>query len=176
MNNPDSPATSRQTWALFCLTKKDHRNMNLTKQQASELIEKYKAEKPAKADKEKAFQDIWDKAHEAGLNAGKNAIPTPMIVQERENPLDDNSKLKKLYHVSEGACGFAWVNIKPATSSFARWMKKQGLARPDSYYGGITVWISEFGQSITRKEAYGSAFAKVLQNNGIKAYMSSRMD
>lgn len=38
INNPDDPATSRQLWALFCMTKKDYRGKGLTKQQASDLI------------------------------------------------------------------------------------------------------------------------------------------
>lgn len=38
INNPDDPATSRQLWALFCITKKDYRGKGLTKQQASDLI------------------------------------------------------------------------------------------------------------------------------------------
>ena len=31
-------ATSRQLWALYCITKKDYRNENLTKEEASKLI------------------------------------------------------------------------------------------------------------------------------------------
>lgn len=45
INNPDEPATKRQLWALFCMTKKDYRNENLTKGEASELISKLMAEK-----------------------------------------------------------------------------------------------------------------------------------
>lgn len=36
---PDAPATKRQTWALFCATKKDYRNAGLTRAQASALLE-----------------------------------------------------------------------------------------------------------------------------------------
>ena len=34
----NSKATSRQLWALYCITKKDYRNDNLTKEEASKLI------------------------------------------------------------------------------------------------------------------------------------------
>ena len=34
----NSKATSRQLWALYCITKKDYRNENLTKEEASKLI------------------------------------------------------------------------------------------------------------------------------------------
>lgn len=45
INNPDEPATSRQLWALFCMTKKDYRGKGLTKQQASDLIGELKSGK-----------------------------------------------------------------------------------------------------------------------------------
>lgn len=45
ISNPDEPATKKQLWALFCMTKKDHRSEGLTKGQASELISKLMAEK-----------------------------------------------------------------------------------------------------------------------------------
>jgi hypothetical protein len=45
INNPDDPATSRQLWALFCMTKKDYRGKGLTKQQASDLIGELKSGK-----------------------------------------------------------------------------------------------------------------------------------
>lgn len=34
----NSKATSHQLWALYCITKKDYRNENLTKEEASKLI------------------------------------------------------------------------------------------------------------------------------------------
>ena len=38
MQKPNAPATKRQTWAIFCATKKDVRNAGLTKQEASGII------------------------------------------------------------------------------------------------------------------------------------------
>lgn len=39
LTNPNAPATKRQLWALFVGTKKDHREMNLTKLEAFNLIQ-----------------------------------------------------------------------------------------------------------------------------------------
>ena len=36
----NSKATSRQLWALYCITKKDYRNKNLSKEEAAKLISK----------------------------------------------------------------------------------------------------------------------------------------
>lgn len=46
----EEKATSRQLWALYCITKKDYRGDNLSKKEASELIASFKDGKsPVKA-------------------------------------------------------------------------------------------------------------------------------
>lgn len=116
-------------------------------------------------------------ADKAGKEAADKCYPEPMIVIERANPFDDNSPIIRQYEpVMGGCCGFAWVNVKPGNGRFANWLKKTGRGRSDSYYGGVTMWISDYGQSMDLKESYAYAFAKVLSDNGIKAYGNSRMD
>lgn len=120
---------------------------------------------------------LYKLADIAGKAAADKCCPTPMIVVQRANPFDDNSPIIKQYEpVMGGCCGFAWVNVKPGNSRFANWLKKTGRGRADSYYGGVTIWISDYGQSMNLKESYAYAFAKVLSDNGIKAYANSRMD
>lgn len=119
---------------------------------------------------------IYKEAYEAGLKAGKEAIPTPMIVGQPTTPLgNDVDFTKKTYFVSEGACGFAWVTISPARGAFVNYLKSID-AGSKGYYGGYQIWVREFGQSITRKEAFAGAFAQVLRNYGISAYCESRLD
>jgi hypothetical protein len=74
-------------------------------------------------------------------------------------------------------CGFAWVNIKPATSKIARVLKERYGARK-SYYGGIDVWNpgGSMTQSMDLKEAGARAFADVLRAEGYTAYAQSRAD
>lgn len=125
---------------------------------------------------------IYDEAHAAGMAAAKECVPTPMIVSEHENPWDDSSPVVKQYApVMGGVCGFAWVNVRPGTCSFARWAKKQDLGYSDSYYGGYTIYVHGtefpgFEQSMEIKEAYAGAFAQVLRSHGIEASARSRMD
>ena len=57
-----------------------------------------------------------------------------------------------------------------------KYLKDNNIGRKDSYYGGYTIWVSGFGQSLDRKSAYARAFVKVLNDNGLKAYAMSRMD
>jgi hypothetical protein len=175
-------ATSRQTWAIFCMTGWDVRNCNLSCDDASKLIGDLKAGKEfdpklyegiRQVKKVKTetvdYKAIYDEAMNAGIEAGKNAIPTPMIVSE-------GIVGGKQWYVDEGACGFAWVVVSPATQPFARWLKKNGIVEGKSYGGGYSIWCSLFNQSITRKEAWASAFAKVLGKYNIKCYSSSRLD
>lgn len=173
-------ATSRQTWAIFCASGIDVRNCKLTKDEASTLLSSntfdrdalvasggiVKREVAPKVD----WQAVYDRAHQAGMQAGANAIPVPMVVQ------DDSSKVVKQWHVPDGVCGFAWVVVKPGTHSFARWAAKNLDAKKD-YYGGVTVkWVGEFNQSLERKEAYARAFCQVLNEAGVPASTRSRMD
>ena len=75
-------------------------------------------------------------------------------------------------------CGFAWVNIVPGTSKFARDLKKAGVVRGRSYYGGIDVW-NPGGiptQSMDVKEMCADAYVKVLGKYGIRGTAMSRAD
>ena len=120
---------------------------------------------------------IYSEAHTKGMAAGNACTPTPMVVGEPTTPLgDDIDYTKETWLVNDGVCGFAWVNIKPARGGFVKFLKDNKIGRKDSYYGGWTIWVSEFGQSVTRKENYARAFAKVLGDNGITAYNMSRLD
>lgn len=110
-------------------------------------------------------ETIWREADAAGRDAAEAVRPTPMIVEG----------MGRTYYVEDGVCGFAWVNWK-ATTAWGRWTKATGRTRKDSYYGGQTLWVSAYQQSMARKEAYARAFAKVLSDHGIDAHAGSRMD
>ena len=129
------------------------------------LREKIAAEKAERVTRYAKYQEIIDQAYKAGIEAGKNARPIPMYVIDQGIPID---------RIDDGACGFAWVAF-PGNTSFGKWAKKQGLAR-SHYPAGLCVWVTEFGQSVDRKEAFAGAYAKVLKDNGIDAYASSRLD
>ena len=122
------------------------------------------------------FQTLYDLANAAGKCAVNKLKVQPMVVQQHANIIDDSSPVINEWYVADGVCGFAWVNIKPGNSAFAKWLKTKNLADKDSYYGGVTILISDYNQSMQKKEAYAYAFAKVLRHNGIKAQSYSRMD
>lgn len=197
IQEPDAPATNKQTWAIKCLGGGDVREDGLTRQQASDMIGDLKATKETGPNRKyhsrinvdtgkksvtvtQTYEDLLGKAVEAGRTAGNYVRPTPMIVTQHTNPLDDNSPAEKTWDVPEGACGFAWVNFSMKSGlgrRFGQWLIKNDLARKDDYLGGCTIWIGDHGQSVDRKSAHANALAKVLQEAGIAdAYGSSRLD
>ena len=119
------------------------------------------------------IETLYTQARAAGLAAAQCARVAPMIVNAHKNPLDSNSEITKQYFVEDGVCGFASVVIK--NIKFANGLKKMNIGRKN-YGGGYCVSVHDFNQSLTRKEAYAHAFAKVLNDNGITAYTDSRMD
>ena len=98
MENPNAPATSRQRWALYVITKKDYRDVELTKQEAADLIKKlgdpnYKKDKPARTGSTLAsklekymtdhFEEIWKACGES--------LKIKSVVEE-DKPNDPNRK------------------------------------------------------------------------------------
>jgi hypothetical protein len=116
-------------------------------------------------------KDLYAKAHEAGMLAAEKCIPNPMGVVSIVD-----GKPQSLVIIEDGVCGFAWVNIRPARGAFVNYLKDLGIGSVDSYYGGYTIWVSDFGQSMTRKHEYAKAFARVLESWCITANAHARMD
>ena len=120
--------------------------------------------------------ELFDKAHHAGLRAGHESTPAPMVVGSPSTPLgSDIDHSKPTYFVEGGVCGFASVVIKPARGKLVSYLKSKGLGY-SHYYGGWNFPVRDFGQSLSRKEAYADAFAGVLTEAGLRAYVDSRMD
>jgi len=216
--NPDAPATKKQTFAIYCMSKVDVRNEKLTRWQCSQLIGKVKKvsdqmerakivgdfleevcsqpslpfEKKAvrKPAKKKATADqlkIFKEAQRAGEKAMKACVPTPMVVQQHENMLDDNSSVTKEWFVSDGVCGYAWVVVKCKGKGvkFINALKRAGLAGGEnsfkvfthsSYYKGFYYHVDAGNQSYELKTAYAHAFAEVLSKYEIPCYSGSRLD
>ena len=76
-------------------------------------------------------------------------------------------------------CGFAWAKIRPATSKFARALRKAGVVEEVDWNGGYTIWNpSEWrGQSMDFKEHGAEVYIRILNSYGIHGvYMGSRAD
>ena len=106
--------------------------------------------------------EIYEKAKSAALIAAK----------------EENAKLGIELYIGLD-CGFALITIIPARGRFVNYLKSINVGDTDKYNGGYKIWYSEFSigtQSISVHEKAAYAFAKVLNDNGIKAFCSSRLD
>lgn len=63
-----------------------------------------------------------------------------------------------------------FVCVKPATSSFARWVKKFGFGQKNPN-GGLLIPIKWAGESIYNKLEFANAFSDTLKTHGIDSYV-----
>ncbi len=111
----------------------------------------------------------------AGNAAADAAVPTPMVVGHASTPWGNEiDRTKPTYYVADGPCGYAWACLKGNTP-FGKWAIKMGIARR-GYPSGLSIYPTLMTQSIQRKEAWASAYAQVLRDHGIQAYVDSRLD
>jgi hypothetical protein len=92
-------------------------------------------------------------------------IPTPMVVYDGGHE----------WFVADGVCGFAWVTIRPSNCAAAEYAQKELGWKVDDYSDDMRLWVSNYSQSMQRKEVYAHKFAKVLNEHGIQAYSDSQM-
>lgn len=125
--------------------------------------------------KEQEYGGLWNAAVEAGAAAVVGLKVAPMVVTGPVGLDDEPLPGSRSWFVADGACGFAWVTVRPGNSPFANWLKKMGFARP-AYGGGVSYWVSAYNQSVQKKEAFAEAMAAKLSEYGINAVAGSRLD
>lgn len=150
ISNPDEPATKKQLWALFCMTKKDHRDEGLTKGQASELISKLMAEKNGKKT----------------TRTNKTTKPEPTIEGIAVGDVFT-------HHYGYSMCLNAYVKVKSITGKKATVVEigkdvvsgslMQGRVKPNPDVEGEETYVA-----LIRKDKYndGNVILRVPSNGG----------
>lgn len=117
---------------------------------------------------------LFESADEAGTLAA-DSIELPVVTLQ-DSDVFGNLKPDGNKYSFSGLCGFAVVHF-PANTRFSKWAVLVGIARKDSYHGGLRMNVFQFNQSYDKKVAYASAFANVLLENGIKkVWVEDRLD
>jgi len=117
------------------------------------------------------FAKLYQAAHAAGLDAGKSAMPIPMVF-EGGVP----GQKKTTYVVEDGPCGLVTIKLHSA-SNFAKFLIANKIAKKGFDWRVANIFVYDFGQSLVRQEAYADAFVAVLKNAGIeKVFVSSHID
>lgn len=130
---------------------------------------------------DKEAEKLYNRAVQAGVTAVEAAIKANMIqgmIVGTPTSLfgNDIDYSKPVDYVADGPCGMASVQIRPSVGGIASYLRKKGLAKYSDYEKCAYVYIGAYNQSLQKKEIYGRAFAAVLREAGIDAYVSSRMD
>lgn len=114
-------ATKKQLWALYCLTKKDYRDQNLTKDEANVLIQKA-IEKHYGVSVEttkKTLLEAIEKAYEVERQFYEKEPDT--VIYESDLSGTPLSKGKKYYVEKFSGCGIAYLLVE---SKFIKMVKK----------------------------------------------------
>jgi len=125
----NNPATKKQLWALFCITKKDYRNQNITFDEADKIIKEANAKKenttPIQITTNKTKckkSDMLDFFME-NLDNIKNKLFTELSIKSIIT--DDLNPNNKKYIFMGGGCGFSHLSIdkrnKKANDELEKW-------------------------------------------------------
>ena len=135
--------------------------------------------KLAREERDQKFETLMNQLAGIADAAYMAAQPAPMAVYETVGLSDTPKPGGRSWYVSEGVCGFAWVVVKPATSSFAKWLARKEIGYK-AYDGGWVLpmhhFIAGMSQSLERAEAASYAVAQELRKHNINCFATSRMD
>lgn len=193
INNPDEPASKKQLWALFCITKQDWRDKNLTKGEASELIQKYSGERPkvgatGKSLDSKIKEDIMNNLKPKLDKQMAKAFGLQSVVGDAdlEGNLIPGGKRYKFFG---SGCGWAWVKYDKRNKKLGEILDKYDDIYRHGYFEKFAnEYIKKFKeremgavlsqdidiQCIIKQAALD--FAESIGINVKGAYVNSRLD
>ena len=188
-----SKATPRQLWALYCITKKDYRNSNLTKEEAAKLIGELgssdykKTKKASKTLSEELleylmenFDKMFDSAIKS-LNYRSVVESDPMFSNDKRQyifigvgcgityPVYRKNN-KKLQEIDEAAHKYRWNEIKEMfMSKFSN--------KDIEYYENIgspleAIWSQDQGMQVS----YWEMVKKFAESKGLKMQIRTMLD
>ena len=162
--NAERPASKKQLWALYCLTKKDYRGQDLTMFDASKLIEQFNATKvvskigvndtpnqvrkmPVRNKKptlEQEFISYMENEIKEIINTCKQAIQIKSVVED-DPAFFPKKKDRKQYAFFGFGCGFTIID-------FDKRSKKGKLIKELSSKHHMTTFLKMFLKGFTKKE------------------------
>ena len=162
-------ATSKQLWAIKCMTGLNTQNLVMSKDMASSIIGDIKnGVNPA---------DYESELRSAGA-VGVLKKSTGEKTQEFKRIISEATEAAESHDYSSvpfGGCGFVSVEIAGNTA-FGRWAKKNKIFTKTEGISGLKMFVFEYDQCMSKNEIYARKFAESLNKNGIKATVKSRMD
>lgn len=103
----NSKATPRQLWALYCITKKDYRNENLSKEEASKLISELGDKNYVGSTKKTLSEELLDYLHEKFDEIFNSAIESLNYKSVVQTDPKFNNNTRKFAFIGVG-CGITY--------------------------------------------------------------------
>jgi len=192
-NNAEKLATRKQLWAIYCLSKKDYRGQNLTRSDASNLIQRLKAEKdanetqsapkPKKTTLEQEFIDYMTDKMQGVISTAKKALQIKSIVEDDPNIFTDEKKRQKYAFFGFG-CGITIIDFdkrskvgkqikelsaKHQMTTFMNLFLNAFTKKEQNYFASVGAPLTAiYAQDIAINNTYDSAVAQFMRNKGVK--------
>jgi len=181
----EKAATKRQLWALFCITKRDYRNDNLTMSQASELIQKLGKGGKSQAHKtnklETEYLDFMREQSKGWIATARKALNIQSVVED-DPRFTDPKKCKKYAFFGYG-CGISVINFDKRSKVGKRIMELRAKHRhtieqmflngftktEQKYYANLGCpLLALFTQDIRISRDYVQSIASFMQMHNVK--------
>lgn len=198
--NVEKPATKKQLWAIYCLSKVDYRGKDLTMLDASVLIKRLQSEKSANANvtpkpKKKTLETefinyMTDKMNGV-IATAKEALQIKSIVEDDPTIFTDENKRQKYAFFGFG-CGITIIKYdkrskvakqieelgnKHRTTTFLDMFLKAFTQKEINYYKSVGFPLSAmYYQDIRISGAYENAVASFMTHKGVKNVRTQTFD
>lgn len=197
--NAERPATKKQLWAIYCLSKVDYRGKDLTMLDASVLIKRLQSEKsananvtpkPKKKTLETEFIDYMTDKMQGVINTAKKALQIKSVVET--DPMFTDKKNMKSYAFFGYGCGITIIDFdkrskvgkeikelgsKHRMTTFLNMFLKAFTQKEINYYQSVGCPLSAiYYQDIRINGAYEHAVASFMEMKGVKNVTTRTFD
>jgi len=171
MSTNNLPATKKQLYALWCITKEDYRNKGLTISEASELISKYKQTQSNSKKDINYEEDIYNylvSQHEDIYNVFTKEIGIG-------SELVDEFNSTNRYILLGSGCGFTWVEYDKRSRVAKMLFEKYDTPLYSAISKYKAYFISKISIELKNKlQQIGNPLGAILgQNMEINTYILS---
>lgn len=175
--NPDAPASKRQTFALYCATKHDYRDENLTRKEAFDLLQELNHKNGGYVKKQKEVTERFSFIEMKDFLNSKKDKFVELFARETKivsGIVDDINPNGKKYIMIGTGCGFASVTIKRLRQSTKDDIQKKWRTVEEAFKVDFEKSIPvEFREKLKK---IGNPLGAILaQNVNINAFFANRL-